>query len=200
MRMTKTKLVFSVVGTFVFSLGALCTAPAQTDLSGTWVLDKDKTRNLPPQLEEYTIVVTQSEQQLTVETKVEGDFRPPEREPGQGFPGGGGFPGGPGGGGFPGGPGGGRSPGGGPPSGLMALRMVIPNATYSLDGKETTAQVEGPMPGTATLKAKWAKDGKALELFSVRDADLGGRSVTFTSKERWTLSEGGEVLKIQRSV
>jgi hypothetical protein len=207
--MRKAKLVFNILGTFIFSLGAFCTAPAQTDFSGTWVLDKEKTRNLPSQLEGYTMVVTQSEQQLTVETKVEGDLRPPARESGEssprggGFPGGaggGGFPGGPSGGGFPGGPGGGGFPGGGPPSGLMALGMVIPSATYSLDGKETTAELEGPMPGTATLKAKWAKDQKVLELTAVRHLDFQGNSVTFTSKERWKLSEDGQEFKLERTV
>jgi hypothetical protein len=82
----------------------------------------------------------------------------------------------------------------------MALRMVIPSATYSLDDKETTAEVEEPMPGTATLKATWAKGGKGLELSVVRDFDFQGNSVTFTSKETWKLSEDGEVLKVQRSV
>ncbi len=169
--MRKTKLAFVTLGTFIFSACTFCTATAQTDFSGTWVLDKHKTRNLPCQLEGYRMVVAQSEQQLTVETEVEGDLRPPARESGEssprgggfpGGPGGGGFPGGPSGGGFPGGPGGGGFPGGGSPSGLMALGMVIPTATYSLDGKETTAELEGRLPGRATLRAKWTKDRRFL--------------------------------------
>jgi hypothetical protein len=208
--MRKTNLVFVALGVFVFNLCAFCTVSAQTDFSGTWVLDKDKTRNLPPQLEGYTMVVTQSAQQLAVETKVEGDLRPPKRGSdessprGGGIPGGpsggGGFPGGPGGGGFPGGPGGRGFPGGGPPSGFMALGMVIPSATYSLDGQETTAELERPMPGTAMLMAKWTNDRKVLELSAVRHVDFQGDSVTFTSKERWKLSEDGEVLSLQRTV
>jgi hypothetical protein len=204
--MGRTTLVLSIVGTSVLSLGAFCAERVQPDFSGTWVLDKTKTRSLPSQFKSYTMVVTQNEQQLIVETKLDGDLKPPEREPGEGFPGGGGFPSGPGGGfprgpggGFPGGPGRGF-PGGGPPSGLMVLGMVIPSATYSLDGKETTAELEGRMPGTATLKARWVKDGKALELSTVRHVDFQGNSVTFTSKERWELAEGGEVLSLQRSV
>jgi hypothetical protein len=78
--------------------------------------------------------------------------------------------------------------------------MLIPKATYSLDGKETTAQIEEPRRGTATLKTKWSKDKRKLELFSLRKADVGGRSVTFTSKERWTLLDGGQVLQVQRSL
>lgn len=203
--MRNLKVVTAIVGMFVLSLCALSVEPAHTDFSGTWILDKEKTRNLPSQLEDYRMVVTQSEQQLMVETKMEGDFGPRQRGSGEGFPGGGGPPSDSAGGGFPGGPGGGGPsgggpPGGGPPSGMMALGMVIPNATYSLDGKETTAQVERPMPATATLKAKWVKDGKDLELSSVRESSFGGRSVTFTSKEQWTLSQGGEVLKVQRSL
>jgi hypothetical protein len=78
--------------------------------------------------------------------------------------------------------------------------MISPTASYSLDGTETTVELKGPMPGTAKLKAKWAKDRKGLELSTVRQTDFGGQSVTFTIKERWALSEGGEVLKVQRSV
>jgi hypothetical protein len=198
--MRKTKLVFGTAGAFILSVCAFCAVPAQTNFSGTWVLDKDETGKLPPGLKSYTMVVTHNQQQLVVESKLEGDFWPPEGAPSEGPPGGGGFPSGSEGGGFPGGPGGGGPPGGGPPSGLMALRMVIPSATYSLDDKETTAEVEEPMPGTATLKATWAKGGKGLELSVVRDFDFQGNSVTFTSKETWKLSEDGEVLKVQRSV
>jgi hypothetical protein len=77
--------------------------------------------------------------------------------------------------------------------------MVIPNATYSLDGKETVAKLEGRMPGTATLKAKWTKDGKGLELSAVRHSGRG-EGPTFTTKETWTLSKDGDVLNLQRTV
>jgi hypothetical protein len=78
--------------------------------------------------------------------------------------------------------------------------MMVPKATYSLDGNETTAQFGGPTPSNVRFKAKWAKDGKWLELSSVRDVNFGEYSAIFTTKERWTLSEGGEVLKLQRTV
>jgi hypothetical protein len=201
--MTKTKVVCRVVGMVMLSFCAISIGAAQDDFSGIWVLDKEKTRDLPPGLASYTMVVTQNAQQLVVETKLEGDFRPPEGGPGEGPPESGGPPpGGPGDEGL-GGPEGGPppgGPGGGPPGGGMALRMVIPKATYLLDGEQTTAQVESPRPGTVKLKAKWAKDKKTLELSSVREIEFWGSSVTFTSKERWTLSDGGELLKVQRSV
>jgi hypothetical protein len=82
----------------------------------------------------------------------------------------------------------------------MALRMIIPKASYLLDGQESTAQLEEPMPGTAKLKAKWAKDKKGLELSSLREINFGGNSATFTIREKWALSDDGETLKIQRSV
>jgi hypothetical protein len=215
--MSKKGLVFVALGACVFNLCVFHTVSAQTNFSGNWVLNKDKTRNLPPRLEGYTMVVEQSENQLTVQSKVEGDLRPPEREPNGEFPGGGGipgspgdsgfpggpgggFPGGPGSGGFPGGRGGGKLPGGAPPSGLMAFAMVIPSATYSLDGQQSTAEVERPRPGKATLTAKWAKDRKVLELSAVRHLEFQGKDVSFTSKERWSLSEDGEVLTLQRAV
>jgi hypothetical protein len=78
--------------------------------------------------------------------------------------------------------------------------MVIPKATYSLDGKETTSEFGGPTPSRVRLKAKWTKDGKSLELSSVQNVNFEERSVIFTSKERWTLSGSGEALKLQRSV
>lgn len=175
----------------------------QPDFTGTWILDKAKTHDLPSQLKSYTMTVKQTLQALAVATKVEGDFSPPEGGPGDGFPGGG-PPGGPGG-GFPGGPGGdgpppGGPPGGGPPSGLIALSTVIPTATYSLDGKETEAQVAGRMGGTATLKARWTKDGKSLQLSAVRQSDFQGNTVPLTTKEKWTFSKEGNVLNVLRTV
>ena len=114
---------------------------------------------------------------------------------------GGGFPSGrAGGGASPNGPVGDDLPRNGPPSGTLALRMVSPMATYALDGKETTSQVQTPTPGTLTLKAKWSKDRKNLELSTFEEAVFKGHRETFTSKERWTLSEGGEALKVQRTV
>lgn len=206
--MKKTKVVLSILGLVLLSTFAVSVEAAQEDFSGDWVLDKGKTHDLPPGLKSYTMVVTQTEQQLVVETKLEGDLGPRE---GGGFPGGGPPGGGPPGGGFPdagpgedgppgAGPGGGGFPAGGPPGGTMALRMVIPKASYLLDGQESTAQLEEPMPGSAKLKAKWAKDKIGLELSSFREINFGGNSVTFTTREKWVLSDDGETLKIQRSV
>ena len=75
--MRKAKVAFSVLGIVVVGFCTVSTGAAQDDFSGYWVLDKEKTRDLPDGLQSYTMVVTQNEQQLVVETKVEGDLRPP---------------------------------------------------------------------------------------------------------------------------
>lgn len=204
--MTRKAVILTVSAAWLVCGASLASAQHdQPDFSGNWTLDKAKTRNQPSQLKGYTMAVKQTDTELTVETKVEGDLSPPEGGPGGGFPGGppdgpgGGFPGGPEGGGPPpGGPGG--FPGGGPPSGLIALGNVIPSATYLLDGKETEAQVAGRMRGTAKLKARWTKDGKGLQLFTVRHSNFQGNPEELTTREKWTLSNGGNMLNVQRTV
>jgi len=87
--------------------------------------------------------------------------------------------------------------GGGSPDGTLAIRMFIPQVTYSLDGQKKTSQLPGL--GTITTKAKWAKDKKRLELSMARVTEFQGRPVTFSSDERWSLSEEGQVLNVQRA-
>ena len=108
-----------------------------TNWSGNWVLDLFQSKNLPQGLDSYSMTVEQDEQQLKVDTSLQGDLHPrddgngpyPSGGPGPGYPGGGGvgigvgLPGGgaggvgyPRGGGYPGGVGypddDGRYPGG----------------------------------------------------------------------------------------
>lgn len=86
-----------------------------------------------------------------------------------------------------------------PTDGAIALKTAIPEATYSLAGKKTMAQVMGT--GEVTLKAKWSKDGKSLDLSIVHkettSVEQGEMEII---KERWTLADGSDVLKVQRSV
>jgi len=128
------------------------------------------------------------------------------RSGGIGFPGGGlGLPGSRrggtgGGGGYPGGGGGGtagRTRPQGQGGGFSALATVVPSATYTLDEKETTANVAGRFPGEAKLKTKWKNDGKVLELSMVQKT-RDGKKITTT--ERWELEDGGRVLRVERSV
>ena len=87
--------------------------------------------------------------------------------------------------------------GGGSPDGSLAIRMFIPQVAYPLDGKKQTSELAGL--GKITVKAKWAKDKKGLELSMARETSFQGRPVTFSSDEKWTLSDEGEVLKVQRA-
>ena len=70
--------------------------------------------------------------------------------------------------------------------------------TYHLDGSETTAEFAGRMPGKGTLKAKWASDS-VLELRTVRNANIQGNDVTFTTTDHWELTDGGKTLTVHRS-
>jgi hypothetical protein len=214
--MKRTIVVYSVVAAMMFCAWAINAAPVTTDYSGTWVLDKTKTPNLPEKLESYTMVVTQDPEQITVETQVIGDLKPTgegsggQRSGGGGLPGGGGRSGGislPGGIGFPGGRGGGGFPGGGAggsgagrAGGGGALGMALPTATYLLNGEETRVDIEDRMGGSATLKARLKNDGKQLELSMTRNISMQGKEFTLTARERWELSEDGRVLKVQRTV
>ncbi len=86
-----------------------------TNFAGTWVLDKSKSENLLRQFENgdsYTMIVTQDEHQLTVETKLEGGERPEGT----------------------GGMRGGRRVRGG--------AFGYPKTTYKLDGKETSVETQ----------------------------------------------------------
>jgi len=144
------------------------------------------------------------------------------RGDGAGFPGGGpggGPPGGGPGGGPPGGGPGGGPPGPGAPGGGfslpkdvimgMALRLAIPSATYMVDGKETMQQIEAreasddqpPQPsGILTLKASWKKNGKALELKSVRKFKTPEGDLSMINKEFWEMSEDGQTLTVKRTI
>jgi hypothetical protein len=79
-----------------------------------------------------------------------------------------------------------------------AREMPAQSISYSLEGKETVAEVGGMMGGTATLKAKIEKDGKLI-LNSVRKANFQGNEVTITIKDRWELIDEGKTLKISRT-
>lgn len=71
---------------------------------------------------------------------------------------------------------------------------------YSLDGKETKAEVgSGMMAGTATLKASLETDGK-LKLSSTRDINTQMGAMTIKTKETWELTDGGKTLKVSREM
>jgi TonB family protein len=78
---------------------------------------------------------------------------------------------------------------------------ITPTAlTYSLEGKETKAEVGGGMmAGTATLKASLGADGK-LNLSSVRNINTQMGAMTITVNETWELADEGKTLKVTRNM
>lgn len=191
------RVVLSCFAIGTLAASAWVVSAASTNFSGTWVLDKSKSEGLPRQLdnvESYALSVTQSDQELTVETKVTGGRRPdaPRAEGQSGERPGGGF-----------GQRGGRRPdgdrpGGGGRGGRGGFGMGMGAATYKLDGSETKSEGPGGR-GAATFKAAWMDSGKSLELTTTRSFNFQGNEGTRTIKERWALDEGGKVLKIKRT-
>jgi len=195
------KVLIGCAVTLMFLTGVWVVSAASSNFSGTWVLDKSKSQGLPPQIENiesYTMVVTQDDQQLTVENKIVGGRRPGGGEPGAGGQSGVRRPDGvlgQGSGRRPdgaGGQGGGRGRGG--------PGMGMGTATYKLDGTETKIESAGGRGGAATLKAQWKDSGKALELMTTRSFNFQGNETTRTTKERWELADGGNALKVKRTV
>jgi len=158
-----------------------------TDFSGTWELDVAKSKlDERMRVESMTMTVTQTDKDLTVATQTK---RAPRPEGGMS----GGRPEGapPNGGGQGGGMGGRR---GGMGGGMMGGDTT---ATYSLEGKETTAPAPGGQAGgMATLKAEMK--GADLKLTSARSFEGPMGEVKIKSEENWSLSADGKTLTVKR--
>jgi hypothetical protein len=212
---------------FVLLALAFCSAFVQakepskpTNFSGDWVLNFGQTKNPPPGLQQYGMVVNQDEQQLKVKTTLEGDLQTTQSAPNSGaYPGGssgGGYPGGrgrmggmggmgmPGGGmGMPRGGGGAGRPGNqGPTHGgdVAAYKLYPQSAVYKLDGSESTAQLGDPEQTNATSKAEREKNGEVLKLSLVGNGDSAQGGGKIQIKEQWKLSDGAKFLKVDRSI
>lgn len=164
---------FLIAGLMTAFVLATLVSSAAANFAGTWSLDKTKSQGLSQGMmnaESVIWTITQDDKQITIDSKVTGG-QPPAGAPPAGAP-----PGGPGG-------GGGR---GGAPAGPR---------TFTLDGKEATAEAMG---GTNTTKATWSSDGKTLELSSVRTGSRDGTEFKFTTTEKLSLSGDGKVLTVNR--
>jgi hypothetical protein len=89
---------------------------------------------------------------------------------------------------------GGQPPAGGAGGGGRGGGMGGPR-TYTLDGKEVTAEAPG---GSNTTKAAWSSDGKTLELSSVRAGSRDGTDFKFSSTDKLSLSGDGKALTVAR--
>ena len=71
------------------------------------------------------------------------------------------------------------------------------NLTYLLNGKESKITQDSPMGAVpVTLKAKL--DGDKLKLNQMRTINTQMGEVSITTKETWTLSDGGKTLTVKR--
>lgn len=149
-------------------------AQGSPDFSGNWTLDKSKSK-LPEnsRIESMTIKATQTAGDLTVETATKQEPRPE------------------GAGGGMGGQGGGRGMGGGMMGGNG-------KSVFKLDGSETTTEVETRM-GKMPVKSKATLSASGLETMTSRTFNTPNGEMTMTTKENWTLADGGKTLKIVRT-
>jgi hypothetical protein len=168
------KRLFLIAGLMTaFGLAVLAASAASANFAGTWSLDKTKSQGLSQGMmnaESVIWTITQDDKQISIDSKVTGG-QPPAGAPPAGAP--------------PGGPGGGGGRGGG---------MGGPR-TFTLDGKEVSAEVTG---GSNTTKSTWSSDGKTLELSSVRTGSRDGTEFKFTTIEKLSLSGDGKVLTVNR--
>ncbi len=67
--------------------------------------------------------------------------------------------------------------------------------TYTLDGKETTVEMDSPM-GKMPVKYTGKSDGAKLWLGSSRTMNTPNGEMTMTSKETWWLSTDGNTLTV----
>jgi len=181
------------------------------NFSGNWVLDFDQTKDPPVGLQHYRMVVNQDEQQLKVETSLEGDLQatpgavnsggyPVGRSGGSGRRGGMGIPGV--GMGMPRGGGGGGGPRAVESSqgGVVAYKLYPHSAVYKLDGSETTVQLGDPEQTNAISKAAPEKRGAELKLSLAGNEDSGQGGGKIRIKEQWKFSDDGKSLRVDRSI
>ncbi len=175
--MRKITFLFLIIG--LLALSAF--AQAKPDYSGTWTLDKEKSKldeRMAASIESQTLTVAQTETELKVTLATKRNAPPAGGGQGGGRPGGGG------------GQGGGRGMGG--------FGGGDSTTTYSLNGKETTFNRETPMGSVPVkLKAELEKNGK-LKLSSSSTMNTQMGEMTVFSSENWELSADGKTLKVKR--
>ena len=138
-----------------------------TDFSGTWSLDIPKSQlDVRMRLESLTMTVAQTDKELKVTT--EAKRQAPPADAAVNGPGGGG----------------GRGMGRGFGDGTVV---------YSLDGKETIVEVDGPN-GKMPIKYKATIEGGKANILSVRTFPGPNGDITATNKYVWTLSADGKTL------
>jgi hypothetical protein len=200
------KLCFSVIFALLFltpSVGVKAQSKASAFL-GAWVLDKEKTsaKDFPKKLQNYRMVVAESENLLNVKNQVEGrveveisrdraaDVGPNITPNTVGAP--------------PGQRAGGLTPGAPKSnySGTLALSFTPGQFVYDLSGKEVKVEIKRgeKVNGYARITAKLDKNGKTLKLTTLRREKMPYGELETNVWETWKLSEDGQSLKFTRTV
>ena len=168
------KRFFFVAAMFaVFSVvGFAQTKP--TDFSGTWSLDIPKSQlDVRMRVESMTMTVAQTDKELKVTNEVKRAAPPADAAAAVNAGGGGGR-------------GAGRGFGGGDGT-----------VVYSLDGKESVVEIDGPN-GKLPIKYLGKIEGGKANLSSSRTFNGPMGEVTATTKDVWTLSPDGKTLTVVR--
>lgn len=151
-------------------VGALAAA-APTNFAGAWSLDKSKSKDLPQQWSNIEMMTLRVTQDGQ-QVSVSTDVQMSADANASG------------------GMGGGRGRG---------MGMFPQNASYKLDGTETTSEATGGRGGTVTTKSEWKDGGKTLVLKRVSKFNVNGNDVTATTTEEWSLSADGKTLTVKRT-
>lgn len=157
---------------FVFLLAFSAFAQNKTaDFSGSWTLDVSKSKlDERARVESMAKTVTQTDKDIKIETTTKRLPPPDGAMQGGGMRRGGGFGGGDG------------------------------TFTYTLDGKESSAETDGPMGKMPLkLKANLESDGK-LKLVSSSTFSTQMGEISITTRETWSLSEDGKTLTVKREM
>ncbi len=169
----KIRIVLTAIFCIILSAAAVSAQDKTTNFAGNWTLDTAKSK-LPERMriESMTMNVTQTDKNLTVETKTKRAERPEGGRRG-------------------GGNGGGMGRGGGGMGGGSMMGGDI-NLTYTLDGKETMAD-------EFAVKAKFEKTSK-LKLIHTRSFDTQMGAISIKVVDTWELLDAGKTLKIKRDI
>ena len=172
------KLLLLVGAVALFSIAGF--AQKAANYAGTWKLDKAQSKldqRMSAGIDSMTWTVSQTGNELKIVSDVKRAEAPMAAPPAGGPPVGGGGGRGMGRGGFGGGDG---------------------TTVYSLDGKETTGELDGPMGKMpVSYKATTAADGSVV-LTSSRTINGPNGEAKVTTKESWKLSADGKTLTVDR--
>ncbi len=155
-----------------FSIAAFAQAKP-IDFSGTWTLDVAKSQLTERmRIEGMTMTVVQTGKDLKVTTETKRPAPPADAAQGG-----------------PNGPGGGR--------GMRNFGGGDGTVVYSLEGKETVVEIDGPN-GKMPIKYKASIDAGKANLSSSRSFNGPMGDITVTTKDAWTLSSDGKTLTVVR--